>query len=378
MNFDIYLISKQKGEWKQFPAYSAEPFFDKKYPAKGNTPVIAVLRKGNMMYYTFMHPLESSDVFGITVAMNSLMATDISMLAKAFAQAWKHIVETGAFVRFEANGGLRMNELDWTQETFLIESFRRWFSRVLESVSGSFSSLPPVNLDSEIGGIEEIVYSEDPKFAEEMLNAYRKQIMTVIHFKNWSDSDSNKSAKAMTLRHQSDKQALGNDLSNAENADLKHILMKQIHPSNFMDPYDAVKVAKSNDIYNRLVKCNPGNLTEIDKLRNEAQNGLGIAIHLVDADSMNELRKLVDPKNFFSPYDAERVALANELFATLQKPDLSYEEYASVKQKSYRLYNKPAASDSSYELDTKRGLLISTITFMLFILFYIIYFVKII
>lgn len=38
-----------------------------------------------------------------------------------------------------------------------------------------------------------------------------------------------------------------------------------------------------------------------------------------------------------NPYDAEKIQMANDLFAILSKPDLTYEEYVDVKKKALEL-----------------------------------------
>ena len=45
----------------------------------------------------------------------------------------------------------------------------------------------------------------------------------------------------------------------------------------------------------------------------------------------------VNPKNFINPYNAEKLALANELYAIVTKEDLTYNELEEVEDKAKTL-----------------------------------------
>ena len=56
--------------------------------------------------------------------------------------------------------------------------------------------------------------------------------------------------------------------------------------------------------------------------------------NLIDKAELEDLREKVNPKRFINPYNAEKVSLANELYATLVKENLTYGELIEVKEKS--------------------------------------------
>lgn len=51
---------------------------------------------------------------------------------------------------------------------------------------------------------------------------------------------------------------------------------------------------------------------------------------------LNDLlvKRKVNPKNFISPYNAEKLALANELYVIITKKELTYSELEYVQEKS--------------------------------------------
>lgn len=189
MNFDIYLISGSPGKWIQYPDYSEEPFFDAGYYSVGDNPDIVIMRRGNMMYYTFMRPVGGGELFGITIAVNSAMVTDLSILASTFSQAWERLIESGTIISFDSQQELQVIP-GWTKEQFIIESFRKWLVRVLAAHSNSFRPLDSLSTESEIGGIREIDYSVSPWFTKVLLDAAREQATAMIHLDNSFDTAS--------------------------------------------------------------------------------------------------------------------------------------------------------------------------------------------
>lgn len=54
---------------------------------------------------------------------------------------------------------------------------------------------------------------------------------------------------------------------------------------------------------------------------------------MLKLNDLNMKRK-VNPKNFISPYNAEKHALANELYVIITKKELTYSELEYVQEKS--------------------------------------------
>ena len=114
-------------------------------------------------------------------------------------------------------------------------------------------------------------------------------------------------------------------------------LKRLCNPANFLGSgnYDKEKVDKANEIYKKLLEISPDNREALDKIQLQAISDLGIS--LINQDKLNELKEKVNPKNFLNPYNAEKVALANELFAILSKEGLTYNELAEVEEKARHL-----------------------------------------
>ncbi len=112
-------------------------------------------------------------------------------------------------------------------------------------------------------------------------------------------------------------------------------LLRLCNPKEFMVNYDKNKVEKANSLYSLLLKTNPDDKDALMEIQMKASSELGI--NFIDKDELEELKEKVNPKNFLNPYNAEKVSLANELYATLAKDDLTYKEFIEVKQKSKEL-----------------------------------------
>ena len=122
-----------------------------------------------------------------------------------------------------------------------------------------------------------------------------------------------------------------------KNEPLYDKLKRLCNPSNFIkgNNYDKDKVDKANAIYKRLLEINGENHEVLFEIQQQAVAELGI--NLINTKKLAELKKKVNPKNYMSPYDAEKVTLANELFAILTKSKLTYNEMVEVEEKSKKL-----------------------------------------
>lgn len=114
-------------------------------------------------------------------------------------------------------------------------------------------------------------------------------------------------------------------------------LKRMCNPTNFMNGanYDKEKVDRANAIYKRLLEINGDDVEALNELQQQAVAELGI--NLIDAEKLADLKEKVNPKNYMTPYNPDKVALANELYAILSKEGLTYNEMVDVEEKSKQL-----------------------------------------
>lgn len=114
-------------------------------------------------------------------------------------------------------------------------------------------------------------------------------------------------------------------------------LKRLCNPAVFMskDNYDKEKVDKANEIYAKLMSINPDDREVLNEIQLVAVKELGI--NLINKDRVQELMERVNPKNFINPYNAEKLALANELYAIITKEGLTYNELEEVEEKAKAL-----------------------------------------
>jgi len=60
-------------------------------------------------------------------------------------------------------------------------------------------------------------------------------------------------------------------------------------------------------------------------------------INLIDSERLKELKEKINPRNFLNPYNAEKVALANELYSMLNSENLTYVDMVSVEDRAKTL-----------------------------------------
>lgn len=112
-------------------------------------------------------------------------------------------------------------------------------------------------------------------------------------------------------------------------------LLRLCNPSIYMKDYDKAKVDAANILYQKLLNTSSEDVEALNEIQAEAASKLGIS--LIDKEMLEDLRKKVHPKNFTKPYNAEKVALASELYSILQKDNLTYNEFIDVVEQSKKL-----------------------------------------
>lgn len=111
-------------------------------------------------------------------------------------------------------------------------------------------------------------------------------------------------------------------------------LKRLCNPQNFMKNYDMKKVETANALYQRLMTVGLGE-NVLNEISQTAITELGIT--LIDETRLKKLKEKVNPQRYMKPYNAEKVSLANELFARINKEGLTYEEYVEIEKESKKL-----------------------------------------
>ncbi len=101
-------------------------------------------------------------------------------------------------------------------------------------------------------------------------------------------------------------------------------LKRLCNPVNYMDNYDKDNVAAANILYSELLSDNP----DIMQIATRAENNLGLK--LVDDYQIEDLKSKLHPKTFMNPYDAQKLALANELYSRISEPVVNYSDYVDI------------------------------------------------
>lgn len=93
-------------------------------------------------------------------------------------------------------------------------------------------------------------------------------------------------------------------------------LKAKCHPKQFMEPYDHEKVKVANELYARILNAED-DTKKLEGLRAEAMKRLGIKFS--SKSLYDKLMRITNPANFMDPYDAEKVAIANDYYQKVQQ-----------------------------------------------------------
>lgn len=116
---------------------------------------------------------------------------------------------------------------------------------------------------------------------------------------------------------------------------LWYVLERKCNPQNYMSPYNKEMVDKANSIYAELQKTDKSDEISLKEIRKRIESELQISF--IDKDEIESLKYLANPSNYMQPYNAEKVALANELYAKLQDETIHIDELDSIKEQVEKL-----------------------------------------
>lgn len=116
---------------------------------------------------------------------------------------------------------------------------------------------------------------------------------------------------------------------------LWYVLERKCNPQNYMSPYNKEMVDKANSIYAELQKTDKSDEISLKEIRRRIESELQISF--IDKDEIESLKFIANPSNYMQPYNAEKVALANELYAKLQDETIHIDELDSIKEQIEKL-----------------------------------------
>lgn len=116
---------------------------------------------------------------------------------------------------------------------------------------------------------------------------------------------------------------------------LWYVLERKCNPQKYMSPYNKEMVDKANNIYAELQKTDKSDEISLKEIRRRIESELQISF--IDKDEIESLKFIANPSNYMQPYNAEKVALANELYAKLQDETIHIDELDSIKEQIEKL-----------------------------------------
>lgn len=109
-------------------------------------------------------------------------------------------------------------------------------------------------------------------------------------------------------------------------------LKRLCNPSNFMDEYDKEKVDIANEIYSKAMSLTSDDKAAVFSLIETAESNLHI--NFLDEMDYNNMVNKLNPKKYVETYDADRVSLANDLYAQIMQPDVNLTMFLRIKEQA--------------------------------------------
>lgn len=120
-----------------------------------------------------------------------------------------------------------------------------------------------------------------------------------------------------------------------KNRTLLQRIISQSSPKKFLKNYNSEKLNSANHIYAKAISIGESDMESIVELAKRVETELGV--HLFSEEDIRTLKKACDPKRFMRPYDAERIAKANSLYARLEEKDISLTDILDIESEAKSL-----------------------------------------
>ncbi len=112
-------------------------------------------------------------------------------------------------------------------------------------------------------------------------------------------------------------------------------LKLKCNPNRFMMPYDEQRVKLANELYRQLLETSSQDENALRKLRNRAIEELGV--YFSTTALYQYLCDKCHPRNFMNPYDAEKVDIANRLYAQVLEQAYNIKALENIQQSAKQL-----------------------------------------
>lgn len=109
-------------------------------------------------------------------------------------------------------------------------------------------------------------------------------------------------------------------------------LKRLFNPANYVDEYDKEKIDIANEIYSKVMNVTPDDNAAVYSLIATAESNLHI--NFLDEMDYNNMVNQLNPKKYVEPYDADRVSLANDLYAQIMQPDVNLTTFLRIKEQA--------------------------------------------
>lgn len=143
MKLSVYVFGNFSSGYCQYPDDYTNQIFTSFYEnAKANTQV-AIHRRDDIMYYSYIRKLENKNYIGFCVLMNGIMLSSVNALFPAFENVFTGLVSKGHLVHFNELGEIVTN----VKYLFNNQDEINELSSALEVIFEKFEykSLPPLN-----------------------------------------------------------------------------------------------------------------------------------------------------------------------------------------------------------------------------------------
>lgn len=278
MKLSVYVFGNLSSGYSQYPDDYTNEIFKSFYSnAKAKTQV-AIHRREDIMYYSYIRKLEDNHYLGLCVLMNGIMLASVNTLFSTFENVFAGLVSKGHLVHFDEHGEIVSNVQYLWNSQHEINELTNALEALFEKIE--HKPLPPLNYSVSKDSIK--VFTVDD-LDSSIVNASYVCGYTYIYKSKDYDVEMLQSYAGVIKKLDAEKKELNNDvirlsseLSKAKNAQRN---MKYVTILGFI-VFVLVAILWNKVLFpSEVTKKDMGEYVYYGPMKNGLPSGVGVAIY---------------------------------------------------------------------------------------------------
>lgn len=190
-----YLFSQVSGNYQQYTVDHLDALFKRLCKNCLASNQIAIHRDGNLMYYTYIHKVSESEIYGLCIVCGEI-CLNLRWLYDFFQETFERAAYKGILFRYDEEARICKNVDSFAAEVAEIDSLFREVREYVDNRHSYWEVLPPEDFSVPLESKINLAFSEDDK--EKITDAIRHYHNVVVTMENTAPSSFAKTVDRLT------------------------------------------------------------------------------------------------------------------------------------------------------------------------------------